>query len=156
MGYPQEYLSHVSEEQLWNDYLETCLKGIRPYGCRKYFGEKGGTKYIGTLKEGKQLRDIYEDDAENYWFGSRVMIGRWVITTFELTRGRKDLDNPYEKHTGTPSDWDKVQERYGGIPPGWEKIQPEDQEERNENGNNRNNADNADTSERVEGYKRAV
>lgn len=156
MGYTQEYISKVSEEQLWNDYLETCLRGIRPYGFRKYLGIRGKTEYIGTLKEGKYLRDIYEDDEGNYWSGSRVMIGGWIITMYELARGRKELDDPYEKHTGTPSDWDKVQERYGGIPPGWEKIQPEDQEERNENGSNRNNVDNADTSERVEGYKRAV
>lgn len=156
MGYLQEYLSQVPEAQLWNDYLETCLRGIRPYGCRKYFGIRGKTEYIGTLKEGKYLRDIYEDDEGNYWSGSRVMIGGWIITMYELTRGRKELDDPYEKHTGTPSDWYKVQQRYGGVPPGWEKIQPEGKEGGKEDGNRRNNACNADTPERAEDIKKAV
>ncbi len=123
---PGGMLAQIPESTLYEEYLEQCcLPGARPYGCRKYFGIKTKTKYIGTLQRGKWLTDLYEDTEGDYWHSKRVRVGRWIITAFECFRGRRDLDNPHEAHTGIPSDWDKMIDEYGEVPANWERL-PED------------------------------
>ncbi len=115
--------SQIPEESLYEDYLEKCcLPGARPYGCRRYWGIKSKTKYIGTLQHGKWLIDLYEDTEGDYWRSERVRVGRWIITKFECFRGRRDREDPHEKHTGIPSDWDKMIDEYGEVPANWERL----------------------------------
>ena len=123
---PGGMLAHIPESTLYEEYLEQCcLPGARPYGCRKYFGIKTKTKYIGTLQRGKWLTDLYEDTEGDYWHSKRVRVGRWIITAFECFRGRRDLDSPHEAHTGIPSDWDKMIDEYGEVPANWERLPEE-------------------------------
>ena len=123
---PGGMLAQIPESTLYEEYLEQCcLPGARPYGCRKYFGIKTKTKYIGTLQRGKWLTDLYEDTEGDYWHSKRVRVGRWIITAFECFRGRRDLDSPHEKHTGIPSDWDKMIDEYGEVPANWERLPEE-------------------------------
>ncbi len=123
---PGGMLAQIPESTLYEEYLEQCcLPGARPYGCRKYFGIKTKTKYIGTLQRGKWLTDLYEDTEGDYWHSKRVRVGRWIITAFECFRGRRDLDSPHEAHTGIPSDWDKMIDEYGEVPANWERLPEE-------------------------------
>jgi len=123
---PGGMLAQIPESTLYEEYLEQCcLPGARPYGCRKYFGIKMKTKYIGTLQRGKWLTDLYEDTEGDYWHSKRVRVGRWIITAFECFRGRRDLDNHHEAHTGIPSDWDKMIDEYGEVPANWERLPEE-------------------------------
>ena len=123
---PGGMLAQIPESTLYEEYLEQCcLPGARPYGCRKYFGIKTKTKYIGTLQRGKWLTDLYEDTEGDYWHSKRVRVGRWIITAFECVRGRRDLDSPHEAHTGIPSDWDKMIDEYGEVPANWERLPEE-------------------------------
>ncbi len=123
---PEGMLAQIPESSLYEEYLEQCcLPGARPYGCRKYFEIKTKTKYIGTLQRGKWLTDLYEDTEGDYWHSKRVRVGRWIITAFECFRGRRDLDNPHEAHTGIPSDWDKMIDEYGEVPANWERLPEE-------------------------------
>lgn len=123
---PGGMLAQLPESTLYEEYLEQCcLPGARPYGCRKYFGIKTKTKYIGTLQRGKWLTDLYEDTEGDYWHSKRVRVGRWIITAFECFRGRRDLDSPHEAHTGIPSDWDKMIDEYGEVPANWERLPEE-------------------------------
>ena len=123
---PGGMLAQIPESTLYEEYLDQCcLPGARPYGCRKYFGIKTKTKYIGTLQRGKWLTDLYEDTEGDYWHSKRVRVGRWIITAFECFRGRRDLDSPHEAHTGIPSDWDKMIDEYGEVPANWERLPEE-------------------------------
>ena len=123
---PGGMLAQIPESTLYEEYLEQCcLPGARPYGCRKYFGIKTKTKYIGTLQRGKWLTDLYEDTEGDYWHSKRVRVGRWIIAAFECFRGRRDLDSPHEAHTGIPSDWDKMIDEYGEVPANWERLPEE-------------------------------
>ena len=123
---PGGMLAQIPESTLYEEYLEQCcLPGARPYGCRKYFGIKTKTKYIGTLQRGKWLTHLYEDTEGDYWHSKRVRVGRWIITAFECFRGRRDLDSPHEAHTGIPSDWDKMIDEYGEVPANWERLPEE-------------------------------
>ena len=123
---PGGMLAQIPESTLYEEYLEQCcLPGARPYGCRKYFGIKTKTKYIGTLQRGKWLTDLYEYTEGDYWHSKRVRVGRWIITAFECFRGRRDLDSPHEAHTGIPSDWDKMIDEYGEVPANWERLPEE-------------------------------
>lgn len=157
MNYAQEYLARISEEELYEDYLRQCLRGpgrARPYGCRKYFGINSETEYIGTLQDGKELTDIYEDSDGDYWFSKRILIGGWAITMAEFTQGRKDLNDAYQEHTGILSDWEKVRERYGGVPSGWERVCPEDQEE--DYGRDENSSIDERAVKGTAGYEKAI
>lgn len=130
---PEGVLAQIPEESLYEEYLEyCCLPGSRPYGCRAYWGIHAETRYIGTLRRGKWLTDLYEDTEGDYWYSKRVKVGRWIITTYECLRGRRDLNNPHEKHTGIPSDWDRVIEEYGGVPANWERLPERKQVDGNE------------------------
>lgn len=146
MGYIQDYLAQCPEELLYQDYLEDisnrnknpeyqeylekCVKEARLYKCRrKLYKDHLRTEYEGTVKRGKWLIDVYIDSEGNYWTDDRVMIGKWIITGYELVSGQKEPDNIYWKHIGEDSDWEQVVEKYGGIPPYWEKLPEEEQED---------------------------
>lgn len=155
MGYIKEYLAECPEELLYQEYLEECVKEAVLYrGRRMYCKDHLWTEYIGTVRRGVWLVDIYEDREGNYWTDDRVMIGKWIITGLELVSGVKEPDNTFWRHTGIDSDWDKVYEEYGGIPPDWERLAGGEQEAGN--GNNHNDAGYAAAFGRVEAYKRAV
>ncbi len=146
MGYIQDYLAQCPEELLYQDYLEDIsnrnknpeyqeyleksVKEARLYKCRrKLYKDHLRTEYEGTVKRGKWLIDVYMDSEGNYWTDDRVMIGKWIITGYELVSGQKEPDNTYWKHIGEDSDWEQVFEKYGGIPPYWEKLPEEEQED---------------------------
>lgn len=120
----RDYLEQCPEELLWMEFLEECAGKSRLYKARRIQNKDHlKTTYLGTVRRGNWLIDIYEDKEGNYWSDDRVMIGIWTISAYELVSGCKDPDNTYEKHTGVPSDLDKVIAKYGRIPPDWNQIQ---------------------------------
>ncbi len=141
----QEYLAMCPEELLYQayleeiyykntdseyqNYLEKCIKGAKLYKKRRVqYKDHLRTEYVGTVKRGKWLVDIYEDSEGSFWTDDRVMIGKWIVTGYELVSGQKEKNNTFQKHTGKESDWEKVCKKYGGVPPYWESI-PEERED---------------------------
>lgn len=155
MGYLQEYIARCPEDMLYLDCLEACAARARLYHSRRMHNKDHlKTEYIGTVRRGAWMVDVYEDREGNYWTDDRVAVGKWVITGLEMVSGQKEPDNTFWRHTGRESDWDKLYEEYGGIPPNWEHLAGEEQE--GESGGDYDYAVNAAEFERTEEYKRAV
>ena len=155
MGYIQEYLNKCPEDILYLDYLEECIAEALLYRSRRmYYKDHLKTEYIGTVRHGPWLIDVYEDREGNYWTEDRVKVGRWTITGFELVSGKKEPDNTFWRHTGIDSDWDKFIQEYGGIPSDWDRLTGEEQEAGN--GNDQDTAGYAPAFRRTEKYKAAV
>lgn len=128
----QDYLEDIyykNKDSEYQDYLEQCIKSAKLYKCRRaQYKDHLRTEYIGTAERGKWLVDIYEDSEGNFWTDDRVMVGKWIITGYELVSGQKEENNIFRNHTGKESDWDKVYKEYGGVPPYWESM-PDEQED---------------------------
>ena len=77
--------------QYTREQLETCLKDAWTYENRAGWGaEELETEYIGTVREGQYLKDLYVDTAGSYWFKMRVITDHGVVSFHESIFGRKE------------------------------------------------------------------
>lgn len=75
------------------EQLETCLKDAWTYENRAGWGaEELETEYIGTIRKGQELRDLYVDTAGNYWFKMRVITDHGVVSFHESIFGRPERE----------------------------------------------------------------
>lgn len=75
MGYTQEQ-------------LEIFMKDAWSYENRSGWGaEELATEYIGAVKKGRYIYDLYIDTGGKYWYKTRVITECGVMTTHEATFG---------------------------------------------------------------------
>ncbi|EOS41556.1 hypothetical protein C808_00062 [Lachnospiraceae bacterium M18-1] len=75
------------------EQLKTLLKDAWTYENRAGWGaEELETKYLGTVRTGEYLKDLYVDTAGNYWFKMRVITDHGVVSFHESIFGRAERE----------------------------------------------------------------
>lgn len=73
------------------EHLESCLKKARSYESRDAYGAAGVTTVlIGTVMDGKYVRDIYKDTDGNYWYKTRVQTAKGIVSEYEAIFGHPE------------------------------------------------------------------
>lgn len=82
------------------EQIEACLKDAWSYENREGWGaENLDTEYVGTVRRGKELNDLYVDTEGNYWFKTRIITDSGVISAHESIFGYSELE------------WERMQQR---------------------------------------------
>lgn len=80
-------------QQYTQKKIRECLKNAWSYENREGWGaEDLETEYVGTIKRGEELTDLYVDTAGSYWFKTRMITDHGVISSHEAIFGCTEME----------------------------------------------------------------
>lgn len=76
-----------------NVELSECLKNAFSYESREGHGADGlSTKFVGTVKSGNRMYDLYKDTNGNYWYIVRIIKENGTMSEYEAIFGHPERE----------------------------------------------------------------
>lgn len=79
--------------------LEECLKAAWSYENREEHESYGTTTFVGTVQRGNRLYDLYVDENRNYFYKTRIIAGRDVVSEYEAIFGHPEKKRNRRRET---------------------------------------------------------
>lgn len=72
-------------------YLQECMLGAYSYESRAgWDADKVPTEYLGAVRIGNRIYDMYEDRDGRHWYKVKVATENGIVSEYEAIFGRKE------------------------------------------------------------------